>query len=424
MADSSAFEWGELSAKQGRVLTWWQPENRMSAHEIIIADGSVRSGKTLAMSTSFILWAMSDFSGCLFGMAGKTIGSFRKNVLRDLKKVLAGEGYAVRDRRADNLLEISKNGVANTFEIFGGKDEASQDLIQGRTLAGLLLDEATLMPRSFVDQAMARCSVDGSRIWMNCNPAGPFHWLKTDFIDSAGEKNLLHIHFDLDDNKTLSDRIKSRLRSLYTGLFYKRYILGLWVMAAGIIYDMFDRSRHVIDAGAMTFRHYIVSIDYGTNNPCTFGFYGYNFFAQIVLIKEYYYDSAKEGKQKTDGEYADDLEEFIKDCKVEKIYCDPSAASFIAELKRRGLPVYQAENDVLEGIRLVAEKLTNDGFLIDRGCIKTIEEFESYSWDTKAQKRGEDKPIKEHDHAMDRNRYALYSLMGGNRIISGARIIG
>ena len=242
----SVFNFKPFSTKQLKVLKWWI-DPRTKDKDGVIADGAIRSGKTLVMSLSYVIWAMETFSNQNFGMCGKTIGSFRRNVLTLLKLMLRSRGYKVKDHRADNLVVVSKNGVENNFYIFGGKDESSQDLIQGITLAGCFFDEVALMPESFVNQATGRCSVDGSKFWFNCNPAGPYHWFKTNWIDKRKDKQLIYLHFTMDDNLSLSERIKERYRSMYSGVFYSRYILGKWTVAEGIIYDMFDKTKHVID---------------------------------------------------------------------------------------------------------------------------------------------------------------------------------
>ena len=241
----AVFKFKPFSIKQLKVLKWWT-DSRTKDMDGIIADGAIRSGKTLVMSLSFVLWAMETFTGQNFGMCGKTIGSFRRNVLTLLKLMLRSRGYKVKDHRVDNLLEITKNGVENYFYIFGGKDERSQDLIQGITLAGLFCDEVALMPESFVNQATARCSVDGSKFWFNCNPAGPYHWFKINWIDERKKKRLIYMHFTMDDNFSLSEAIKARYASQWKGVFYKRYILGKWVVAEGVIYDMFDKNQACI----------------------------------------------------------------------------------------------------------------------------------------------------------------------------------
>ena len=271
------FRFRPFSQKQRKVLNWWCPGSPVRDADGIIADGAIRSGKTVSMSLSFVMWAMATFDGQNFAMCGKTIGSFRRNVLFWLKLMLRSRGYEVTEHRADNLFIVTRNGRENYFYIFGGKDERSQDLIQGLTLAGVFFDEVALMPESFVNQATGRCSVEGSKFWFNCNPDGPFHWFKTGWIDRCRERNLLYLHFTMDDNLSLSEKIKARYRSLYTGVFFRRYILGLWAMAEGIIYDMFLPEEHVVDvkkletAGAIVWTgDYYVSCDYGTQNATVF----------------------------------------------------------------------------------------------------------------------------------------------------------
>lgn len=430
------FKFQPFSKKQKQILTWWLPDSPVKDYDGIIADGAIRSGKTVCMSLSFVFWAMATFNGQNFGMCGKTIGSFRRNVLFWLKLMLRSRGYKVVDHRGDNLVEISKGGVTNNFYIFGGKDESSQDLVQGITLAGVFFDEVALMPESFVNQATGRCSVDGSKYWFNCNPDGPYHWFKVNWIDKAigylgkakakrlkeeaeqkGDKlelkKLLYVHFTMDDNLSLSEEIKARYRSMYTGVFYERYIRGLWKMAEGIIYDMFDPGQHVqkisqfasklIDGGRY------VSIDYGTQNATVFLLWNKGIDGKWYCIREYYYSGRDKGTQKTDSEYADDLIEWLEGTPISGIIVDPSAASFITELSKRGFRVIPADNDVEDGIRFVAALLNRCRIVFSSSCENTIKEFASYIWDPKAADRGEDKPIKQHDHAMDAVRYFCYT---------------
>lgn len=437
------FKFQPFSIKQKQVLTWWTPDSPVKDYDGIIADGAIRSGKTVSMSLSFVFWAMSVFNGQNFAMCGKTIGSFRRNVLFWLKLMLKSRGYKVMDHRADNLIEVSRKGVTNYFYIFGGKDERSQDLIQGITLAGVFFDEVALMPESFVNQATGRCSVTGSKYWFNCNPDGPYHWFKVGWIDKAigyigkakakqlkeeaekkGEKldlkKLLYVHFTMDDNLSLSEEIKSRYRSMYTGVFFQRYILGLWKMAEGIIYDMFDPEKHVksilefsnllIDGGRY------VSCDYGTQNATVFLLWNKGTDKRWYCIREYYYSGRDKGTQKTDAEYADDLKKWLDGTKVKAVIVDPSAASFIAELTKRGTKVIPADNAVEDGIRLVATLLNLGKILFCDCCENTIQEFGSYIWDAKAAERGEDKPIKQHDHAMDAIRYFCYTILNNRTV--------
>ena len=407
------FQFKPFSKKQRKVLNWWCDDSPVKEKDGIIADGAIRSGKTVCMSLSFVLWAMTRFNGQNFGMCGKTIGSFRRNVLFWLKLMLRSRGYTVVDHRADNLVVVSKAETTNYFYIFGGKDERSQDLIQGITLAGVFFDEVALMPESFVNQATGRCSVDGSKYWFNCNPDGPYHWFKANWIDKQKEKNLLYLHFTMDDNLSLSEKIKERYRSMYTGVFFKRYILGLWAMAEGIIYDMFDSEKHVKkDMPQLYPNGRYVSVDYGTQNATVFLLWAKEIDNRWYCIREYYYSGRDKGKQKTDAEYVKDMKEFLSGERVKAIIVDPSAASFIAALRKAGFPVLKAKNDVEDGIRLVGTLLNQGRILFSSLCVNTIMEFASYIWDKKAAERGEDKPIKQHDHAMDAVRYFCSTVLG------------
>lgn len=407
------FQFKPFSKKQRKVLNWWCDDSPVKEKDGIIADGAIRSGKTVCMSLSFVLWAMTRFNGQNSGMCGKTIGSFRRNVLFWLKLMLRSRGYTVVDHRADNLVVVSKAETTNYFYIFGGKDERSQDLIQGITLAGVFFDEVALMPESFVNQATGRCSVDGSKYWFNCNPDGPYHWFKANWIDKQKEKNLLYLHFTMDDNLSLSEKIKERYRSMYTGVFFKRYILGVWAMAEGIIYDMFDSEKHVKkDMPQLYPNGRYVSVDYGTQNATVFLLWAKGIDNRWYCIREYYYSGRDKGKQKTDAEYVKYMKEFLSGERVKAIIVDPSAASFIAALRKAGFPVLKAKNDVEDGIRLVGTLLNQGRILFSSLCVNTIMEFASYIWDKKAAERGEDKPIKQHDHAMDAVRYFCSTVLG------------
>ncbi|WP_333474291.1 PBSX family phage terminase large subunit [Paenibacillus gyeongsangnamensis] len=305
------FRWSPFSNKQLKVLTWWMPgESPHADKDALICDGSVRAGKTMCMSFSYIVWATETFNGDQFGMAGKTIGALSRNVVGPLKNMLRSRGYRVHDDLTGNVLTISRGMKTNYFFLFGGKDERSQDLIQGITLAGMFFDEVALMPQSFVNQATARCSVNGAKFWFNCNPAGPYHWFKMEWLDQLERKNALHLHFTMEDNLSLSEKVRERYKRMYTGIFYKRYILGLWVLAEGIIYDMWDEDQNTFEDAdlvpgfKMLARRYI-AIDYGTSNPMVF-LDIWDDGDTCWVLNEYYYDGRARGVQKEDSQYADD----------------------------------------------------------------------------------------------------------------------
>ncbi|MDE7323090.1 MAG: PBSX family phage terminase large subunit [Lachnospiraceae bacterium] len=402
------FQFKPFSEKQKKVLTWWCSASPVKDMDGIIADGAIRSGKTLSMSLSYVLWAMSSFNQQNFGMAGKTIGSFRRNVLFWLKLMLASRGYTISDRRSDNLLIVSKGNTVNYFYIFGGKDERSQDLIQGITLAGMFFDEVALMPESFVNQATGRCSVDGSKYWFNCNPDNPRHWFKVNWIDKAEEKRILYLHFTMDDNLSLSERIKARYRGMYTGVFYLRYIEGLWRVAEGLVYSMFDEDKNVTDKCMTGAKEYNVSVDYGTVNPFSANLWAFDG-KKSVMEKEVYYDSREEGTRVDDEAYYKMMDEMIGDKKVTFIIVDPSAASFKEVIRKYGKYIVKdADNDVLDGIRVTTTMLNKGMIQIHESCKNTINEFGLYCWDEDS---GEDAVIKENDHAMDSVRYYCYTFL-------------
>lgn len=402
------FAFKPFSVKQKQVLTWWCPNSPVKDKDGIIADGAIRSGKTLCMSLSYVLWAMESFNQQNFGMAGKTIGSFRRNVLFWLKMMLVSRGYSVVDHRSDNLIVVSKGTTTNYFYIFGGKDERSQDLIQGITLAGMFFDEVALMPESFVNQATGRCSVTGSKFWFNCNPDSSMHWFKVNWIDKCKEKNIIYLHFMMDDNLSLAEENKKRYYTMYDGVFFKRYVLGLWCVAEGLVYPMFSEERHVKKehmTGALT---YIVSVDYGTVNPFSAGLWAFDGW-HSQREAEIYYDSRKKKKRVDDEEYYKMLKKLIGNRRVECIIVDPSAASFIEVIKKYNeYSVMGANNDVLDGIRVATTMLNKDMISVHEDCQDNIKEYGLYVWD---EEKGDDVVIKENDHSMDDTRYYCYTFL-------------
>lgn len=407
-----------FSRRQGVTLTWWLPASPWHDREAVICDGAVRSGKTLCTGISFIAWAMYRFHGEQFAICGKTIGSVRRNLLAEVIPVLKELGFECREKVSENRMQVCFGGRENTFLLFGGQHEGSAALIQGVTLAGLLLDEVALMPRSFVEQACARCSVTGSKLWFSCNPESPHHWFYREWICKAEEKRALYLHFTLADNPGLSPQIVERYRSLYTGVFYQRFILGQWVMSEGQIYDFFDDS-YVREVPEGPFSEYRVSCDYGTTNPASFGLWGEQN-GVWYRIREFYYDSRKEGQQRTDREYVEAMEELTRGLTVTKVLADPSAASFIQALRRAGFPVEKADNQVLTGIRVTADLLKRGKIVICRPCADAIREFGLYRWDETRTDR--DAPVKENDHAMDDIRYFAMSLTRGEEAFASLSV--
>lgn len=408
------FKFTTFSRKQRMIFNWWTEDSPVKNNNGLIADGAIRSGKTLCMSLSFVMWAMANYNEHNFAMCGKTIGSFHRNVLAVLTRTLATRGYMYEYHRTDKLLIIRRGSVTNNFYIFGGKDESSQDLIQGITLAGVFFDEVALMPQSFVNQATARCSVEGSKFWFNCNPAGPTHWFKQNWIDRKDDQKINYLHFTMDDNLSLSEEIKERYRNQYSGVFYDRYIKGLWVIAEGIIYDMFDYNKHVKtneEIAPRLTKTFYVSCDYGTQNPMVFKKWVKGNDKKWYCTKEYYYSGRSEKRQKTDAEYVEDMEKFLDGETPRAIIVDPSASSFITALRKRGWTVLKANNDVLNGIRFVGTCLNKERIVYSEDCKHTIDEYGEYAWDEKKGEAGQDVPIKTADHCMDADRYFMYTIM-------------
>ena len=393
-----------FSPKQRQVLTWWQT----GRWQALICDGAVRSGKTFCMGLSFFLWAQHDFNGRQFALCGKTVGALRRNLLTELVPCLRRIGMEVRENRSANTLTVVYAGHRNQFLLFGGKDASSAALIQGSTLAGLLLDKTALMPRAFVEQAVARCSVRGSRLWFNCNPEGPEHWFYKEWIEKAESRGALRLHFTMEDNPGLPPEIRQRYERLYTGVFYRRFVLGEWAAAQGLVYDFFDPDKDAAEVPDGPFSAWRVSVDYGTVNPLSMGLWGEKN-GVWYRVEEVYYDSRREGRQKTDAEYAEMLEELVAGRDIQRVIVDPSAASFIETLRRKGWQVMKADNDVADGIRVTADLLRQGKIVICEGCRDCLREMALYCWDERS---GRDAPRKEHDHAMDEMRYFAMDLAG------------
>ena len=332
----------------------------------------------------------------------------RRNLLGQVRPVLEGLGFRWEEKVSRNELTLRGGGRENTFCLFGGRDEGSPALIQGATLAGVLMDEAALRPRSFVEQACARCSVQGGKLWFSCNPAGPEHWFYREWICRAEEKRALYLRFAMGDNPALAPHVRERYERMFQGAFYRRYVLGEWTAAEGLVYDFFDTlDRPEPPDGGFT--RWRISCDYGTRNPASFGLWGEKD-GTWYRVDEYYYDARAEGRQKTDGEYVRDLERLAGGREIETVVVDPSAASFIEALRREGWRVRAADNRVTEGIRRTAQALKEGRVVICKGCDAAAREFGLYRWEDD---RAKDCVRKENDHAMDDIRYFVMSLEDG-----------
>ncbi|MBP0979894.1 MAG: PBSX family phage terminase large subunit [Oscillospiraceae bacterium] len=398
-----------FSKKQLLVLSWWHPYSDFFERDAIICDGAVRSGKSFAMFISFVFWSFASFNNQVFGICGKTITSISRNLILPMTEYLTRIGFVCNYINSKNKLIIKYKNKTNIFYIFGGKDESSASLIQGITLAGVLFDEVVLMPQSFVEQALSRCSINGSKFWFNCNPDHPNHWFYKNWICKLKTKNALYINFKMTDNPSLTKKIIDRYKQIYSDSFYKRFVEGEWCAPDGLVYQMFDKKRHVVLDSSFDFKKYYVSCDYGTVNPTSMGLWGF-YNNKWYRIKEFYYSSKKTGRLKTDEEYYQDLLDLTAGKNIEAVIIDPSAASFSqCIISHSKFKVIAAQNDVLTGISKVAKALNTDQICFDRSCVDTFREFSLYQWGKLS-----DAPKKENDHAMDDIRYFVSTIIYNN----------
>ncbi len=400
------FVFQPFSPKQRALVLAPQPGGAAEGRDILLIDGAIRSGKTIACICAFVLWSVR-FTGENFILAGKTLGSLRRNVLLPMLRILTAFDIAYLYHRTEQRLRFA----GNTYYLYGADNERAQERLQGLTAAGALADEAALFPRGFIEQMIGRCSVEGAKVLMNCNPAGPQHFLKTEYIDKAEEKGIYRLHFTLEDNPSLSPSVRARYERMFSGVFYRRYVLGEWAQAEGLIYDMFEKQRHVTAQLPDQFSDYVVSCDYGTQNATVFLLWG-SAGGVWYALREYYYSGRDCDAQKTDGQYLRDLLAFVDGVHVSRLVIDPSAASFIA-LLRQSTPfcVLKARNDVLHGIRAVGRALEEDRLRFSDALTYTLREFGSYRWDLRAVQTGEDRPVKQDDHAMDAVRYFVSTVL-------------
>lgn len=436
------FQFQPFSEKQKKILNWWHKDSPVRDKFMVIADGAIRSGKTICMALSFVMFVMNNFNQQDALMAGKSVGTFRRNVLNPLKQMLLTLGYNCLEHRSENYIEVSKGDITNYLYIAGAKDEASQDYIQGMTLCGVLLDEVALLPESFFNQATARLSIEGAKIFCNCNPASPYHWFYKNVLQQLDKKNGLYVHFTMDDNLSLSEKVKDRYKKMYSGVFFKRYCAGKWCNAEGLIYDMFTKEKNIVRPDEVPYDEAIkwcVGVDYGTGNATVFTLWMKTFNGILYCVREYYFEGRAEANehgnydtQKTDLEFADDMIEFLGQTyeytqipfnKID-IVVDPAAASFKVQLHRSGMRTKDARNAVIDGIRDVATYIAEGKLKVSTECKNLLREINTYVWDDKAQERGIDRPLKRNDHCVDSMRYAVEKLKDKNKIKDAAKNIG
>lgn len=370
-----------------------------------IWEGSVSSSKTVTVDLRWIDYVINGPQGKLL-MVGKTERTLKRNVIDPLITMFGSKNI--------NTVGMGRGEIhifGRKVYLVGANDERAEQKIRGLSLVGAYCDEITLYPESFFQMLVTRLREPGAKLFGTTNPDGPYHWLKANYLDRVDTLDLKRFHFTLDDNPYLDPVYVENLKRTYTGLWYRRYILGEWCLAEGAIYDMWDPGKHVVDKPPFEPTEWYVGIDYGTQNPTCFLMIGVHN-KSAYCSDEYYYESLKTNKQKTDDEYAQDLKTFIGDKKIRAVILDPSAASFKTLLRRQNIPVRDGDNSVIDGIRTVATLLSTGRYFVHKSCKNHIMEFSSYVWDEKSQVNGIDKPMKANDHAMDACRYALHTVIG------------
>ncbi len=381
-----------FSLKQQKILNWWRSGSPYAEYDMMIADGSIRSGKTIACICSFLLWSQQSFSGEAFIVAGKTIGSLKRNVIKPMQQILSAWDWEYQYNRSENYLEIGEN----TYFMYDASNEASQDKLQGLTAAGAYADEVALFPRSFIDQMIGRCSVDGAKIFLNCNPEGPHHYVKEEFIDKSDEKKVFHLHFTMDDNLSLSEKVKERFKRMFTGVFYKRFILGLWVAAEGLVYQEFadNVQDYVVDDDWLEshpIKYGAIGVDFGgTKSAHAFCFTGFTEgYHEVVTIKEYY-----KKKRISPALLENDFCEFVRQVqskyKCYEAYMDSAEQTIIAGMEaaiiKANIPI-EIKNarkyPINDRISFYNSMMSQGRYKIHKSCKHTIGALECAVYDEK-----------------------------------------
>lgn len=383
-----------ISPKQAKILAF-----PYSKYDALICDGAVRSGKTSIMMWAFVRWAMENFSGQRFGVCGRTVDSCTKNIIVPFTAMsLAKERYIIRWRRGDKVMEVRRGAVTNYFEVFGGKDEASYTLIQGRTLAGVLLDEVVLMPRSFVEQALARCSVDGARLWFSCNPGSPHHWFYQEWIKRSRERNALYLHFEMTDNPGLSKRTLERYENMYAGIFYDRYVRGLWVAAEGIVYKDFanDTEKYLIGdplewakQNGTSFSIISIGVDFGgTKSATKFQATGITKDFRVVALEEEYIKNEEIDPNALNRRFATFCQLITSKYGYSQTRADSAETVLIRGLDHTAQKMHlgtQVKNamklQITDRIRLVVLLMKQGRFKVSRNCPHLIDAMQTAIYD-------------------------------------------
>lgn len=384
---------------------------------INIWHGSIRSGKTIASLIAFLIAVASAPTAGLIVISGRTLDTIGRNVMEPLTE--GALFFPIRS--AISWTPGAKNAIicGRTVHLVGANDRLAEGKIRGATVSLVYVDEASLMPRDFFRQLLGRMSVKGARMFATTNPDNPAHWLKREFINRRGELNLVDWKFGLDDNPSLDPEYVSDLKSEYTGLWYKRFILGDWVQSEGAVYEMWDESQHVVKELPPILQWLSVGIDYGTTNPFSALSLGMGSDRRLYLANEWRWDSRATKRQLTDHDYSKRVREWaaqhpvpgsgLKGIRPDWWVVDPSAASFRMQLYNDGTPTKLANNDVMSGIRTISSLLSTDQLRVHTSCKGWLDEVGGYAWDSGKSEAGGDAPIKVDDHSLDAGRYAIYT---------------
>lgn len=383
--------------KQRQLLGLWK---RKQLRRINLLEGSVSSGKTWVSLVLWGFWVATMPADKLYLMCGKSLTTLKRNCLIPLEELFGRSNFQFSTSAKEAYL------FGRRILLEGANDARSESKIRGLTLQGAYCDELTLFPKDFFVMLLSRLRVPGAKLIATTNPDSPEHWLKKDYIDRRTELDMLVVRFLLDDNTTLDPQYVTAVKAEYTGVFYNRFILGEWCLAEGIVYPQFDRTQHVRQLDSPQGKWYI-SVDYGTLNAFSAGLWCYDG-KQAYRAAEWYYSGRAQRRQLTNTQYLKHIQALAGGRNIEAVVVDPSAASFITELRQAGFTVRKGKNDVVDGIRRVSTALQQGKLLFSPACQDCIREFSLYRWDEKA---AEDRPIKENDHAMDDVRYFVNTVL-------------
>lgn len=391
---SKGFAFKPFSPKQRMLLHWWEDGSPYRDMDMVIADGAIRSGKTVAMICGFFLWSLSTFEGENFILAGKTIGALKKNVIGPALQILRGWPGPITYVSSGDEARLEVGG--NTYYLYDAHNERSQDRLQGLTAAGALADEVALFPQNFIEQMIGRCSVDGAKLWLNCNPESPAHYVKTELIDRAAEKRIYHLHFLMDDNLALSPKRREMYHRMFSGVFYRRFILGEWALTDGLVYPQFADAPEVYTVDAPPpIQYAVIGVDFGGSGSAhSFTLTGFTpGMGRVVVLDEWYHSNKKDGvlspKQVEDA-FVDFVRRAQQRYRVYEARCDSAEQTLIQGLTiaaaRAGLGIEvknAVKGPIHDRIMFYNSLIAQGRFQICAGCINTIQAMEEAVYDAK-----------------------------------------